>query len=110
MNKSKVDRLVEDTLESIDGINAITPVDKMFNSIMNSLKQTDRSLFKEKESNVKFAFAMAVIILINLIAIIGFQNKGNLNTSGDLPDKRNEINEFSKSYFSVKEEYNYFAK
>lgn len=110
MNKSEADKLAEDTLNSIDGIKSITPDEIMFSRIMNSVKNNENSYIKEKNSAGIYALALAIIVLMNLITIIGYQNKENKSNPADTMDYSKSVNEFGKDFFSIENDYNYDRK
>lgn len=108
MKSGKIEKLVDDTLNSIDDLHTISPDDYIFYGIMNEANKNENFL-KEKNSTGKYIFAATMIILLNIITLIGFNNNVTKESTPGQSYSEN-LNEFTKDYLSVQDEYNYNNK
>jgi hypothetical protein len=113
MNDREINKIVEDTLESIDGINLPAPDEHLFGKIMNGYNKKENSFIKKENSFGKYAIAFAVLILINIFSFINYhkdaENKSSeVNQSYSSYSK--DITKFANECFSYQTDYNYNIK
>lgn len=111
MIEEKLNRKVDETLNSINNIIRAVPDDRLFYKIENRFKNTDNVKTKDYSYTGKFALAFAILIIINIFSFIGYKNhhSGNeIKTTQNVQNTSKIINEFAKEYFfDTNEYYNY---
>lgn len=111
MNKDQINRKVDKTLNSINNINRAVPDDRLFFKVENRVKNINNKKEKEFSYRGKFAFALAILIIINIFSIIGYMNNhrsDEMNTNKNVQDNSKIKNEFVKEFFfDTNEYYNY---
>ena len=107
MNENEINRLTEDTLKSINSLKRSFPDDRLFQKIMTGVSENENSFLKENSNTVKYAFAFALLILINIFSFFShkrFEENTKVNYS---PYNSKQVNSFVKEFFSEPDEYNY---
>jgi len=106
MNKSELNIKTEEVLKSLEGIKEVNPGDYLFNKIMTEMNYFE---IPKKERKFIFGYAaiIAVIIIVNIFSLLNL-SKTKLNDSENiLFEKSQEVQNFSKVYFSNEDTYNY---
>ena len=107
MKKKEINIIVEGPLNSIGNINRSASDDILFQKIVNGINQTNNSFLKENSYFGKYIIAFTVLVFLNVLSLLNFQKTVDNNTDVSQQSFKKEINEFSRTYFSVTEEYSY---
>ncbi|HMS32919.1 MAG TPA: hypothetical protein PKC91_02430 [Ignavibacteria bacterium] len=107
MNEKEINRIVEETIHSIDNVKITVPDDILFQKIMTGIKQNEKSFFKENSYAGKYIIVFAVLVLLNIFSIIVDQKAIKKTSANDMKYYLKGINEFSRTYFSSNDEYSY---
>lgn len=104
MNENEVERLTEDTLNSINGIRKTDPDDLLFQKIINSMHAQHHNNIKKNKS-LKYILAFAVLILINIFSFFSYKNTGENKTGIDLNYRSETVNNFAREFFQENDDY-----
>lgn len=107
MNENEINKIVEETIHSIDNVKITVPDDVLFQKIMTGVKQNEKSFFKENSYAGKYIIVFAVLVLLNIFSVIANQKAFDKTSLNGLNNYSKDINEFSRTYFSSAEEYSY---
>ena len=107
MNKNEINRIVEETIHSIDNVKITVPDDVLFQKIMTGVKQNEKSFFKENSYAGKYIIVFAVLVLLNIFSVIANKKAFDKTSLNGLKNYSKDINEFSRTYFSSTDEYSY---
>jgi len=107
MNENEINRIVEETIHSIDNVKITVPDDVLFQKIMTGVKQNEKSFFKENSYAGKYIIVFAVLVLLNIFSVIANQKAFDKTSLNGLKNYSKDINEFSRTYFYSADEYSY---
>ena len=107
MNEKEINRIVEETIHSIDNLKITVPDDFLFQKIMTGVKQNEKSFFKENSYAGKYILVFAVLVLLNIFSVIVDQKAFEKTSVNDMKNYSKGINEFSRTYFSSTDGYSY---
>ena len=107
MNENEINRIVEETIHSIDNVKITVPDDVLFQKIMTGVKQNEKSFFKENSYAGKYIIVFAVLVLLNIFSVIANQKAFDKTSLNGFNNYSKDINEFSRTYFSSDKEYSY---
>jgi hypothetical protein len=107
MNEKEINRIVEETIHSIDNVKITVPDDFLFQKIMTGVKQNENSFFKENSYAGKYILVFAVLLLLNIFSVLINQKGFEKKSVNGLENYSKAINEFSRTYFSSTDEYSY---
>ena len=107
MNKNEINRIVEETIHSIDNVKITVPDDILFKKIMTGVMQNENNFLKENSYAGKYIIVIAVLVLLNIFSVIANQKAFDKTSLNGLKNYSKDINEFSRTYFSSTDEYSY---
>lgn len=107
MNESEINRLTEDTLNSITSLKRSYPDELLFQRIMSGLNESKSSYLKENNTG-KYLIAFAILILINIFSFISHKSSEENKTVNTLQYNAAGVNDFAKEFFSESDEYSYY--
>lgn len=107
MTETEINKLTEDTLNSIGESKKHFPDDELFRKIMIRMNENENSLLKSENGNFRLAFVFAILILINIISIYSYKISKTDNTGSNSNRNSETINAFAREFFSGPDEYNY---
>lgn len=108
MNENEINRLTEDTLNSINDLKRSEPDERLFQKIMTGVGENERSFLRENNITAKYAIAFAVLILINIFSFFSYKSsEENIKANYSLYNSKS-VNSFVKEFFSEPEDYSYY--
>ena len=107
MNENEINRIVEETIRSIDNVKITVPDDILFKKIMTGVMQNENNFLKENSYAGKYIIVFAVLVLLNIFSVIANKKAFDKTSLKGLKNYSKDINEFSRTYFSSAEEYSY---
>ena len=107
MNEKEINRIVEETIHSIDNVKITVPDDILFKKIMTGVMQNENNFLKENSYAGKYIIVFAVLVLLNIFSVIANQKAFDKTSLNGLNNYSKDINEFSRTYFSSTDEYSY---
>lgn len=107
MNEKEINRIVEETIHSIDNVKITVPDDILFKKIMTGVKQNENSFLKENSFAGKYIIVFALLVLLNIFSVIADQKAFEKTSVNGMKNYSKGINEFSRTYFSSTDEYSY---
>lgn len=110
MNENEINRMTEDTLNSINNLKRSFPDDLLFHRIVRGINDNKNSILKEYSYTGKYAMALAVLVLINIFSFFSYKNTEKNKAFNNSQKYSTTVNDFAKEFFSDQDEYNYNSK